>query len=57
METSDSENDYVSHSKKKKRNPQNYKRNIIKKARLTGSAYDSHKGKKMSAKAIGNSCR
>lgn len=53
----DSDSDSLQMGKKRKRKPENYKRNQIKMARLTGLAYDSHCGKKVNAKVVGNPCR
>lgn len=54
-ESSGCEEDNV--GKKRRQNPQNYKRNQIKSARLSGQAYESFSGKKVEEKKVGNPCR
>lgn len=39
------------------RNDENYKRNIIKKARVQGKAYVNYKGKAVEARKLGDGCR
>lgn len=56
MEESSRDEDVVI-CKKKKPNPQNYKRNQIKKARLSGKSYETHKGKKVEEKKVKHPCR
>ena len=56
MGDSGSESEHTSY-KKKMRNPDDYKRNKIKKFKLTGVAYENHRGQKVDAKSIGDPCR
>lgn len=55
--SSSDEDDGKKVGKKRVSNPENYTRNKIKRARLSGQAYESHKGKKVEEKKIGNPCR
>lgn len=43
--------------RKKKANPEDYKRSKIKKARTSGSEYVNYKGNLVASKSVGQSCR
>ncbi|KAJ4426069.1 hypothetical protein ANN_26878 [Periplaneta americana] len=49
---SSTEEDEFSLGGKRKANPQSYKRNVVKQARLEGEAYTNYSGKKIDAKAV-----
>lgn len=54
------EEEPIEHQVKRKRgvrNDENYKRNMIKKARLKGEAYTSSKGKGIKEAEIGTDCK
>ncbi|KAJ4426861.1 hypothetical protein ANN_26660 [Periplaneta americana] len=54
---SSTEEDEFSLGGKRKANPQSYKRNVVKQARLKGEAYTNYSGKKIDAKTVGENCR
>lgn len=46
-----------SSSGKRKANPLNYKRNVIKKSRVEGKSYTNYKGDNIPSKVMGPPCR
>lgn len=50
-------NDSPVKSRKRKKHPENYKRNVIKKLKLEGKEYIGHGGKQQRARSTQSPCR
>ena len=58
MEGTDDENSNNSHGMgKRKSHPENYMQNMIKKSRVAGEAYISHRGRQIAELRVGEPCK